>query len=287
MNQNTGIKKSCEGCVFAEMDEGGHQIECYLKRIEKFKQNGAVVTKPNDSKYFDIHNRYCSTYRPKRWFSLEKINPETPIEQLEILVRKEILNTFTAVILLSHEEWNTTPTELIKPIVDSLNNQLLKPSKIVVIINKNLSPIPIIKILKEQSIPFRVEVIEDRMDDGSYITEYEALDIAVKKMDTTFYTLTSKEVPEEYFANIDEAINDKLLRFLMVYSSNIWTLNVEAHKKFGGSGLFANDGTLDKQTYEDCLDRDIFNRIFKALQAQKSEYLAIDYNKIEEICTAQ
>lgn len=197
------IKTSCKDCVFS------NHGKCKLGRYNNFEKNGATIEK-DESGNMTVKGRYCSALRKSQW--LEGKNKFS----LEVMVRAELLTT-TEVFIYINEE-NYSEASLLKTLLH-LENQLLKPSMIVFIVNDdNFKFAKLIKIGNESGFNFRIDRVLSN-EDGIKMHELDATDIAARKTQSDFILLMhpgSTLEDNEFFANVDEAINEKLLRFSVI-----------------------------------------------------------------------
>lgn len=244
------IKTSCVGCVFLK------ETNCKLGRYEKFKSNGATIELENGFPL--VNGRFCSAKRPEKWMEgKSKVN-------LPLIIRAELLVNYEAIIHLEH----LNPEELQKTL-DSLANQLVKPKTICInSASQDIHYSQLIKQLQKLSLPFRV----DRVTKGTHYLE--AIDVSVSKAQTDYYFLieSGAEVDSEYVANIDEAINVEMKRFLVVTGEGkIGSfVNTQLHKNLDG-----NYPTRAKKLYDEEEDEGYILETFE----QKVEYLAQKRNQ--------
>jgi hypothetical protein len=264
------IVQKCKDCVFLNSDN-----TCELNRLKKFALNGAVIQK-GDEGIPIIRGRFCSAKRDSRW-----AKGKSP-DDLEILVRSELLVN-TELFIPLDDTYPFSEKEFIRTI-DSVRSQILKPNRIVIIDTmRRYKPNYMVKFLTEQSLPC------DWRFDRRTNDEVDPLDIAASKIRTELYSLfrCGAEVPEDFFANIDEALNDKLYRFLLV---------LPPETSEGGSGLVINStfhkmvkgneplpvGFLDKDAENpERILHHIYDKIWYLAKRDNQEYLIKSY---EEIC---
>ena len=114
-------------------------------------------------------------------------------------------------------------------------------------------------------LPFRVDKIFPE-EDGSRINQLDALDISINKTKTTYYMVLENGVilEDEYVANIDEAINVEMERFLVIKDDSVVFINTQLHKNLEG-----NFPLRAKKLDPECSDE---NLVLNSLQ-EKIEYL--------------
>jgi len=252
------IETKCKGCVFYDGD-----LECSLGRYEKFKENGAEISFIDDIHHprqnpntptMIVKGRFCSAKRPSQWAEgKNKIN-------LPLIVRAELLVNYEVIIPITDVDSSALEITL-----KSLNKQLVKPSLIVLNCTSNKIKYPnLIRQLKNQKLPFRV----DRMLSNDRF----ALETSLDKVKTDYYLIleSGTNLDEEYVANIDEAINVELKRFLIVTNKIGDFVYFPLHKNLEG-----NYPIRASKIDEDCQDDTL---ILNSLQ-DKVKYLANKNNQ--------
>lgn len=263
------IVQKCKDCVFLNSDKS-----CELNRLEAFSLNGAVIQKDEDQNPI-IRGRFCSAKRDARWAKGK------PPDDLEILVRKELLVN-TEMFIPLDDEYPFSEEKFIDTI-ESIRNQILKPNRIVIIdTQRRHKPHQMVKFLTDLFLPC------DWRFDRRTNDEADPLDIAASKIRTEFYSVfrCGHKVPEDFFANIDEALNDKMYRFLIVLAPETSS---------GGSGLVINStvhqmvkgnrplpaGFLDEKASEpEKILHNIFDKIFYLAERDNQEFLIKSYDQI-------
>lgn len=197
-------KTWCQDCVFASK-----KGECDLDRHEKFEKNGATITKDDEGNAI-VNDRWCSAFRREKW------KKGKDVYNLPIIVRAELLISNEVLVYINDD--NYSEEKLVKTL-DSLKSQLLKPNLVVLVVNKTSANYhQIIKVAKNSGLKYRVDRIMPE-DDGTLIHELDALDIAAKKIQSDYYLIMCVGAvleDDEFFANIDEALNENLLRFSVI-----------------------------------------------------------------------
>lgn len=249
------IKSYCKGCVFATTPG-----TCQLERLEKFNQNGAKVTQDEDGNSI-INGRYCSALRREPWpQNKDKYN-------LPIIVRAELLISSEVIIYIDEDNFTEEKLNLT---LAHLKFQMLKPNNIVLTVNRsNINYAKLIKTMKSTGFSYRIDRI--MADGGNRFHYLDAIDISVNKSEANYYVILKPgQVLEddEFFANVDESLNERLERFSILLSTENRgpLVSVELHKKLQGnsamSELFLNEGEFGDE-----------NKIFFSLE-DKIKYLA-------------
>ena len=143
-------KTECKNCIFGTY-VGEIQKGCSLDRLKKLEDNGAVVIRPDGEKnFYTIERRNCSSHRDIRWSN----GKDKSI--LDIIVRAELLIKPESIIVFDDKYC----IEDLKITINSLVNQLLQPSKIIVISNQDkYKPSELVKLLQEQPLAYRLDNI--------------------------------------------------------------------------------------------------------------------------------
>lgn len=199
------IKTNCKDCVFASQPG-----VCNMNRLEYFEVQGATVTY-DENHNATINGRYCSALRTEEWAkNKDRFN-------LPIIARAELLISTEVLIYLDNDE--NFSEEKLDITLNSLNQQILKPNQVVLVVNKDKANyFNLIKKMKDSGLNYRLDRIMPE-NDGTRICELDAIDIATKKLKSDYYLIMSPGntlEDEEFFANIDEALNERLERFVII-----------------------------------------------------------------------
>lgn len=250
------IRTNCEKCVF-NIHNQKEQIGCELNKLISLEKNGATLKKINQN--FVIENRFCPCYRTEQWL---KLIGDT---DRELAVRAENIKTFEVLICIDKNE-EINYEELEETIKDIVEKQILKPRKIIIVVNNdNVNYGKLIKKMQEINFPFSIEkIILNNID------MLDAIDIAIKKSNSCYYVIMKigdRLEDEEFLANIDEAINEKMLRVLLVLPSKTrgYVISKILHEK-----LMGNTPCQAQKIDEECQNENI---ILNSLE-EKVNYLA-------------
>jgi len=265
----------CEKCVFVKYNKSNNQVGCLLNRIEKFKQQGAVIEMEENTSHFTIKNRTCSAFRKKEWANDKDKN------NLEIIVRAEILCKNE--IFLKFNETDTL--EDLSKTVSSLENQILRPSLLAIMTDsKNVPFQGIVKLLqKQKSFDWR---IDRTFTVGEKSKEVDCIFTSFRKCNSPYFTIanTGAVFPEDYLANIDESVNEKLMKYSFA-KANIDKIQYTCH--YISSFFILSESAL--------LDFMVKNREEKVFQFEDLlvHYLSSNptqicmIKKYEDICSTQ
>jgi hypothetical protein len=208
------IQTSCKDCLFA-LTAYGEQSDCSQKRLSKFKKKSLAIKQPDG---FYMIKAICNTFC-KDPILLPQIN--------------RIIRIKCDLLLYSFEkEYNDTKA-IIKTVKSALQYEE-KPNRIVIVVkNKTIKFTELISELKSVcgEVPFKLVRIIDN------IPLEEALNRAYPSLESTYYTvLEAGQTPEEeYIKRLNVALNDELLRFVMITGShNVY--HTKLHKAFYGHG---------------------------------------------------
>ena len=99
----------------------------------------------------------------------------------------------------------------------------------------------IMMLNEECKIPWQIERIIEQRTVNTYSQKLYDLDIVLKRVEAQYYIVLEPIalLDNEFFANIDEAINDKLLRFCVLKESGKRgaVVNTDFHNKVHGNEL--------------------------------------------------
>jgi hypothetical protein len=229
------ITTLCRDCVFAKYAINS-QYGCLLNRLELLQQNGAELTlkEENGRRFYSI-DRLCNTCRNGEWAK------DKPQYKLEEIVRKEIELKCDVILFVDNSELSERSLKSIA------NSTLLPSSVIVVIIDKEIKPLSIVKIL--ENMPYSWQLIQHLENK----TIPEKIHEAVKKGVGNWYCLLSyyEQFPEDLLKNIDSDINDKLERYVTVQHPNYQVYSKAVHDTL--NGFFetkAEEGYLINNLYD-------------------------------------
>lgn len=245
--------QACLGCVFAQR-EGKKQTGCGLGRLEKFKavDPNLVIEGYNEHGEFFIVNRACNTYRDELWGDRHRT------EDLKALALKEC-QIRTDVLLYIDEDYAEANVEGLCSIkiglltsLESLKTQTLKPNKVIVVSNqKSIPDGEIIGLLRAHGgdLNWKLTKIVER-DNDEFVNQNRAIDIAFGQVEGQFYAVmqVGDTLNSNLISNINEAINDKLERFSILYDPDdieeetgeflcyyAYVVDVNLHKALNGN----------------------------------------------------
>lgn len=275
------IQTKCENCIFANIGYHEQQKGCKLDRLTKFEQNGARLELPTiESPYFIVKDRYCAARRTKEW--AEGKNEEN----LEYIVRAELLQRVE--IYLYFTEYDKEFYDKLNYTIKSIKSQILKPGLLSLVCNQDgLKYSKLIKFMNENyKLNWRIDrILKDK--DNNRLNFLDCIDDVAKKCTSQFYVpiLNGYEFTEDFFANIDEAINEKLLRFCVILPDDfdnrrLGVFSIDVHNKFFGNATI-NASLID----EECEDNNLLltsllQKIEYFAKKDNSEYLIKDYDEI-------
>ena len=212
----------CLDCVFAVFEDKT-QTGCELGRLETYREQGSVlpVFDAEGNEFEVINGRLCTTFRHNNgdW---ARQYPTNRREQ----VREEIQLRATVLVLIECNHW----VRDLPDIVRSLREQTL-PAHEVIFINCQCGE-PASKIhadlvaLVGDSFPWKLtDILPD--ENGDRKMGYEAIDEVFSKVRGQYYVAVSADwfLPKNYLKNLDEALNDRLERFVVVRPYKFCELN--------------------------------------------------------------
>lgn len=197
----------CKNCVFVvkHPDKPSYPDRaCKLERLSKLKENGADIVWDGPNESYEVNGRFCSAYRETDWMLRNTPN------NLETVVRKEMLIEYTAVVFVY-----TYDRERLRNTIDSLLKQLVKPKLITLaLIDNQVELAEIFKFVESYEFDMKIELLCNHN-----ITEKLVGIEKVRRSIKTPYMLIVEQgnmLDEELVANIDECINERMLRILFV-----------------------------------------------------------------------
>ena len=210
------IHTSCKNCVFAIYNEGTlTQSGCKLNRLEAFKEQGTEILEAYDTdnkEFYVVNGRVCNTFRDKnsKWAGKYEGKEEE-------VVKEEIKLKMTVMVNIVNGDIEKT--------AESIKAQTIKPEMVLFINNQDqLRPGQIHAKLWTSlgnAVTWRVTRILER-NDGEKPRKERALDIAFGQVKGTYYTVlnTGETLPTDFIENINKALNEKLMQFLMLKPKN-------------------------------------------------------------------
>jgi len=276
------IQTKCENCIFASIGYHSQQKGCKLDRLEKFEQNGAKLELPTlEYPHFIIKDRYCAARRTKEWAEGKDDNNLGYVVRAELLQRVEIYLYFT--------DYDNEFYDKLDYTIKSIKQQILKPGLLSLVCNQDgLKYSKLIKFMEQNyKLNWRIDrLLKDK--DGNRLKDLECIDDTAKKCMSQFYVQIKNgyEFTEDFFANIDEAINEKLMRFCLILPdafdprrSGVYSIDVH-NKFFGNSPIYAS--LIDEEcTDDDLILNTLSEKIHYFAKKDNAEYMIKNY---EEIC---
>lgn len=206
--EESKVETVCQHCVFAEFSEGGaKQFGCRMNVLSKMKEQGTKLKLHHDVKsdifYNSIPDRVCVYNRNKVW--ADHFNNENLI----VVVRKEVQPNMGFVIVSNGIVYDLQTT------LSSIWRMTQKPHFICVAFTNNIKPSEALNILSKYipKIPHRIELI---LEEGA--TYERMVDICFKKFEGQYFASfeSGQVIPSTFISDIDEALNDRFERFLLL-----------------------------------------------------------------------
>jgi hypothetical protein len=239
------IQTSCKQCIFAEWDayEPNRQVDCRINRLKKFAERGTTVKTVTDETDGVTHEmivgRICNMARKPEW--AEGVDEK----DWESLARHEVRATCEVQLFVHDGEEDKVA--LLLPTIKSLNNQIVPPDHVVVVVNDSRvreNVLPIVKMFHKhgKNLP-KWDVVglqEKNPLTQQPFTLNEAKDSQLSQTEETWYAVFQPgfEVPETFFAKIDQAVNDELYQFSMLKPNkfgNGLVVSARLHNALGGN----------------------------------------------------
>lgn len=242
----TNIQAVCRDCSFAVYDDQT-QTGCKLNKLDKFRERGADITEAYDEtgrNFFIVEDRFCVFWRENGWEELPAWGvprDKRSDSALEARVRHDVRTKIFSVIYMDK---NSSLSDL-KKTANSLRSGDLRPVHTVFCNNKSdIETKDILKIAKNSGGLWGIESIAE---EGA--SKQRCLDICLKKSkskDHVFYSFFASgyKVPKNFHSDIDSAINDELMAFLVLDPEgdnengevpNGFVGQVHVHRKIGGN----------------------------------------------------
>jgi hypothetical protein len=272
------IKKSCRDCVFAKR-QSGKQVGCDLKRTKLFEKQGKLQLLGDNGEFHTL-SRFCSTYRIDDWAKGKNIS------LLKTIVRAEVTNVFEVIIRIGNKD--LFQIDEFERIVHQLSQQILQPKiTIATSISREDNSGAIqqcLRLLKKSNLYFNItnftaEDTEDKIKDK----------ILAKSKSTFFQYIKWPDIKknnfadDEFFANIDEAINDKLIQFSIVKIRDDFTNAIVSTHTY--NALYGNDD-VDLEYDQEYPDKarhyetDFFAKIKYLTKKENNDFLIRDYKDL-------
>lgn len=220
----------CGDCIFAqyaEQDFRPTQVGCSKGRLTKLEAEGGKLVRLGDTEnerdYYVIENRICNMCRGPAW------QREVLAKGLDVneTLAKEIKLKPTAIVYMAPKQ---TIAEAIQTMQD-LDNQELKPTKIIVMNNAGIFPRQFLaEVPKSIRTPWTMEFVVEfqtvevldalgKNQDNTRLLEamrFRCIDLAMQKVKSVYYSFffAGSRVPSNYFSDIDRALNEDLIRLL-------------------------------------------------------------------------
>jgi hypothetical protein len=249
------VQTACWDCVFARSQNKDNQnLEdyCLAERLKPLEDNGAeiidVSSEQKNEKFKIVNKRICNMFRTKIWKEHVAEDGITEDSQLLSQARKEINLICTCIIYVSDcgkEEKEELSRKEIKQRVNKVAKDMntlcsgrVSPAHITVINNTSIKPYDFLNYLRIETNNFdnikcnwNMEYINPQSIDKSDTSELyrRCLDIVTKNDKSHYFSVffEGNEISKDYLSKIDEALNDKSQRFLVLLP-----------EKEGDGGLF-------------------------------------------------
>lgn len=237
---------SCKDCVFARYTGVQHerqtQVGCEFNLIEKYKQLGVVVDEAYDDsiperEFFVVRGRLCRYKRNNEWLAQKNTdNLGTAMFDAE----QELKLKVDAIVYVGDTH---SIGDLFKTLV-SLTTPELKPQLIIIILNtQKIFPSEIFDMLEDDpnnltytfhTVPYKVCLLMQ-----APLTLENALWESLPNASSMWLAQfqAGYKVPATYFSDINDALNQKLDRFLCLTGDNQENgtlINTKLCKKVGG-----------------------------------------------------
>ena len=238
------MQTACWDCVFAKRQKNSNENLddfCSAKRLYPLSKNGAeiidVSAEQKGEKFKIVNKRICNMFRTNIW--KEYVAKDGIIEEKDLLsqARKEINLICTCILYVSDFDKKETGELSRKEIKERVNkvakdmNTLcsgrVSPAHITVINNTSIKPYDFLNYLRIETnnfdninCPWNMEYINSgsiEITDSSELYR-RCLDIVTKNDKSHYFSIffEGNKISQEYLSKIDEALNDKTERFLVL-----------------------------------------------------------------------
>ncbi len=277
------IHSICQGCIFAQYDDGP-QAGCDAGRVEKYREQGNLIEAFDDGgEFFIVNGRLCSMRRTP-----EQSRGNSVAERL-CNARAEI-RLGVDVIVVADSDLDALGVTL-----DALGRQTLPPAMVVCVNNGALARGGLSAYLRGHTLTFnwKAQEIIERTPEGDPVPFGRVVDIALPQCSgAQYYTVLKAGCvpPLSYLEALDVVANDELRPPCVVKpntSGNGLTALTSLHRILGGHGLvdFKNghDGPPESE-----LEAAVMNLPYgMADLAEKIEFLADATGRPELVQTAE
>lgn len=216
------ISTPCKNCCFAVYDKNT-QTGCSAGMLDKFRRANVEIQECYDEEkeFYVIQDRWCPAQRTDNWLKRYRKKNIHKVLANELLLK-------TDCIIYAY---NST-TENIITTLDSLCNQEIKPSNIVIILNhskdneRNLKPSHIIQALEPdksvqealfnyKGIPYNITYMANPVNVANLEKSLDQASIHFKWTWLMVF-IAGKTVDTNFIKAFDYALHEKMMRFIMV-----------------------------------------------------------------------
>lgn len=237
------VHTPCKDCVFAVRDVDGHQTDCSLGRIEKFRSHNPdnvldvydLNQNGSENRFTVINGRFCHAHRPREsaW-TTRNAGREAEVVREEIALRMAVLVYMGDGLDL----------EGLKCTARALYEQERLPHQVFFLNHqKQVKPGDIQAALWEvlqNRVTWRVNRMMSNVTDKDHAVDVAVSALPDPRLDrsaSTYYTVINSgyEPPKDFLSSIDRAMNDDLDRFRVLRplpDGNAGVVQVWLHKKW-------------------------------------------------------
>jgi len=240
----TKIVTSCQDCLFAEYTEKT-QSGCKANLIEKYVTDGLAVEAYNEEgEFYIIPGVACLGKMPKAFAEKAGIKAEDALE----FVKNKMQIQWQAIIILNDED--------IKPCLDALSKQSIKPENVSVILayNSTHKPGNLAKWLKQRSFKtWRVMETEN-----PELSRGNLVDLVLDKYVNPFYMVLepTRVLEDDFMERLNKKVNEELVSFGILKMKGLEFTAYGIHKYFNGNSF---GKTLEEKLIEEKCQNKIVN----------------------------
>lgn len=236
---------SCQDCIFAEY-LGHSQIGCKVRLLNKYIVNGIAQEAYNTEvrekqEFYILPGIACIGKIPSSFVTKENLN----IDEAISFVKEKLKIQWQAIIILYDED--------IKPCLDALAKQEIKPENVTVILTHD-SPIAagnVAKWLKQRSFKtWRVMETENQE-----LSRGNLVDLVLDKYTNPFYMVLepTKILDDNFIVDLNRTINEDYISFGIIKMEGVELTATAVHKFFNGNSFGM---TLEEKLIEEkCQDK--------------------------------
>lgn len=199
--------KNCAFAVYTDKDGVASQTDCYIGKLDKYRENGLIIEAYDEEKEFCVIKGHCNGFLNKSYLQVK------PLDKAAEIVKQKITSRFCIILYVDE---NTTEHIFDETLI-SLRGVYY--SQLIICVNCNRSFSETQLWMNKHASPrwstCRVHEVGASFD--------RAIAIASKQIKDCNYVLFCKagtKLPTNVFDKVDKALNEKAQRFVLVQNAN-------------------------------------------------------------------